>query len=220
MSFERSITLLWVFLIALALAPPFACAGKLYYGKAALVNGAVITTAEFQDEFRRVERMRGADKKSTDPAQTARDKKQALENLIARELLCQEAGKMGIKVPEKAVEEEVDKLRKQFPKEADFRTTIGKMGLTESAVRAQVERGMAIQLFIDDEFSKRVRITDEEIDSYYESHRDDLKEPLESAREKVRQILRREEADKKLPGYLKGLREKAVVELLLNEDGE
>ncbi len=201
-----------------SLEPAFAATGDLYQGKAALVNGAIITAADFHDELRRVERLRVANKKSTDPAESARDKKQALENLIARELLYQEAGKRGIKVPKKVVAEEVGKLKKQFSKEADFKTTLGKMGLSESLIRAQVERGMAVQQFIDDEFAKKVRVSEDEIGSYYESHRDNLKEPLASTGEKIRQTLQREEAAKKFTLYLKGLREKAVVELLLEEE--
>jgi len=217
--FGKSIFLITMLLFVFGYATAFAAVDDLSHGKAALVNGAVITSADFHDELRRVERLRGANKKSPDPAESARNKKQALEKLITRELLYQEAGKRGIKVPEKVVNEEMDKLKKQFSKEAEFNTTLGKMGLSEPAVRAQIERGMAVQLFIDDEFTKKVRVSEDEIGSYYERHRDDLKEPLASAREKIRQVLQREEASKKLTPYLKRLREKAVVEILL-EEGE
>lgn len=193
-------------------------AAEFSHGKAALVNGAVITSEDFHNELRRVERLRDV-KKSADPAEAARNKKQSLENLIARELLYQEAGKRGIKVPAKAVNEEVENLKKQFSKENEFNTTLGKMGLSEPAVRAQVERGMAIQRLIDDEFTKKVRVSDDQIAFYYESHRKDLKEPLASAREKIRQVLQREEAAKMVTTYLKLLRAKAVVEIVL-EEGE
>jgi peptidyl-prolyl cis-trans isomerase C len=216
--FGKSIFLITVLLFVFGYATAFAAVDDLSHGKAALVNGAVITSADFHDELRRVERLRGANKKSPDPAESARNKKQALEKLITRELLYQEAGKRGIKVPEKVVNEEMDKLKKQFSKEAEFNTTLGKMGLSGPAVRAQIERGMAVQLFIDDEFTKKVRVSEDEIASYYERHRDDLKEPLASAREKIRQVLQREEASKKLTPYLKRLREKAVVEILLEEE--
>jgi peptidyl-prolyl cis-trans isomerase C len=216
--FGRFICLFGVLLVALTHAQAFA-ASDLTHGKAALVNGAVITSEDFYNELRRVERLHGVNKKSPDPAESARNKKQALENLIVRELLYQEAGKRGIKVPERVVSEEVVKLRKQFPKESEFNTTLGKMGLSEPAIRAQIERGMAVQQFIDDEFAKKVLVSDDEIDSYYESHREDLKESLASAREKIRQILQREEASKKSTPYLKQLREKAAVEILL-EEGE
>jgi hypothetical protein len=217
--FEKSICLITVLLCAFGYTPAFA-AVDLSHGKAALVNGAVITGADYHDELQRVERLRGVDKKSHDPAESARNRKQALESLIARELLYQEAGKRGIKVPEKAVNGEVDKLKKQFPKEGEFNATLGQMGLSEPAVRSQIERGMAVQRFIDDEFMKKVRVSEDEIGSYYEGHRNDLKEPLASVKEKIRQILQREEASRKLSLYLKRLRETAKVEILLNEDGE
>ena len=205
-------------MLAMSQAPAFAAA-DLVHGNAALVNGAVITVADFHDELRRVERLRGG-KKSADPAESARNKKQSMENLISRELLYQEAGKHGIKVPAKAVDAEVEKLKKQFSKENEFNTTLGKMGLSEPAVRDQIERGMAIQLFIDDEFAKKARVSEEEIASYYESHQDALKGPLASVREEILHILQNEKGAKRLAPYLKQLREKAVVELLLDEDGE
>ena len=194
-------------------------AAEFSHGKAALVNGAVITSEDFHNELRRVERLRGANKNSSDPAESTRDRKRALENLIARELLYQETGKRGIKVPEKVVNEEVGKLKEQFSKEAEFNTTLGKMGLSEPAIMAQVERGIAVQRLIDDEFTKKVRVSDDQIAFYYESHRKDFKEPLASAREKIRQVLQREEAAKMVTTYLKLLRAKAVVEILL-EEGE
>jgi len=215
----KLIRLFCAIMCAMSQAPAFAVV-DLSHGKAALVNGAVITGEDYQNELQRVERLRGADKKSPGPAESARNGKEALESLIARELLYQEAGKRGIRVPEKVVNGEVDKLKKQFPGEGEFNTTLGKMGLSEPAVRKQIERGMAVQQFIDDEFTKKVRVSEDEIDSYYEGHRDNLKEPLASAREKIRQILKREEASRKLTSYLKRLREQAVVEILLEENGE
>jgi len=216
----RYIGLLGALLAALTCTPALAAVLPPSHDKAALVNGAAITGADFHDELRRVERLRGLSKKGTGPAESARDKKLALENLIARELLYQEAGKRGIKVRTKAVDEEVDKLKKQFSKENEFNTTLGKMGLSEPAVRKQVERGMAVQQFIDEEFAKKARVSEDEIGSYYESHRDVFKEPLADVKVKIRQILQNEKAAIKLPPYLKRLREKAVVEILLEENIE
>jgi peptidyl-prolyl cis-trans isomerase C len=217
--FGRFICLLGAFCVVFSYAQAFAVT-DLTHEKAALVNGMVITSADFYNELHRVERLHGVNKKSPDPAESARNKKQVLENLISRELLYQEAVKRGIKVPERIVSEEVVKLKKQFPKEAEYNNTLGKMGLSEPAIRTQIERGMAVQQFIDNEFSKKVHVSEDEIGSYYNSHRDDLKVPLASVREKIRQILEREKAAETLAPYLKRLREAAKVEILLNEDVE
>jgi hypothetical protein len=214
----KSISLSIAVMCAVSQTPALAASGRLYHGKAAMVNGAVITGAAFFDELRRVERLRGVNKKSGDPAEYARNRKQAMENLISRELLFQEAVKRGVKAPEKAVAEEMGRLRKQFSTEDEFRSELGKMGLSEAAVRSQVERGMAVQQFIDAEFGKKVIVSEDDIASYYESHRDDLKEPLAESGEKIRRIIRREEAARRLTPYLKRLRESARVELLLEEE--
>jgi len=214
----KSISLFIAVMCAVSQTPAIAASGRLYHGKAAMVNGAVITGADFFDELRRVERLQGAGKKGADPAEYARNRKQAMENLISRELLFQEAGKRGVKAPEKAVAEEIGRLKKQFSTEDEFKTTLGKMGLSEAAVSAQVERGMVVQRFIDEEFGKKVIVSEDDIASYYESHRADMKEPLAEAGEKIRRFIRREEAARRLTPYLKRLRETAKVELLLEEE--
>jgi len=224
--FGRLLGLICTILGVFTHAHSFALA-DLSHGKAALVNGAVITSDNFHNELRRIERLKGAAPKSLDRADSASAKKQALENLIASELLYQEAGKRGIKVPEKVVTEEIGKLKKQFSKEADFNATLKSMGLSESAIRVQVEKGMAIRKFIDANFADKVKVTDEDIAFYYDDHRDEFKAagrqrvefiPLNEAREKIRGKIRQERVEKALSPYLKNLRETAKVEILLDEE--
>ncbi len=196
--------------------------------KAALVNGVLISGAEFRTELSRIARLNGGDKKSADPTGGARRKKEALENLITRELLCQEAGKAGITVPESEVTAEVDGLKKKLAG-AEFEPALQRMGLSETALRSQVEKGMAIRRFIDDKFGKKVNVSDADIEYYYEDHRDEFRDnggkpasflPLSEVKEKIRLKLKQERIQKEFSPYLKRLRETATVEILLNGDEE
>ena len=213
---------------ALSQMPVFAADAPVR-DKAALVNGAPITAAEFHTELSRLERQRGTGKKSLDASEMARLKKEALESLITREILYQESVREGIKVPGAAVDAELNGLKKQFDTGPEFETTLAGMGLTEASVRAQVEKGMAVHRLIDENFGKKVKVSDTEVGYYYEDHQDEFKapagktavfSPLSEVREKIRLKIKQDRVDRELTPYLRRMREQAKVEILLNEDSD
>ena len=198
-------------------------------GRAALVNGVLISRADFLTELKRIERLRGVDIKAPDPVETARLKKESMENLITRELLYQEAGKQGIKVTDAEVGKEVGGLKKQFANDSEFGTTLGQMGLSEESVKAQIGRGMTIRRFIDDRFGKKVKVSDADVDYYYADHQDEFRaaggqqpvfQPLSEVRDRIRQKIREERINRELSPYVRRLRETAKVEILLDEGGD
>lgn len=160
-------------------------AGDAAPDRAALVNGAVVTREDFKRELQRVVRLR-AGRKALGRDELAALKKQALENLIVRELLCREAGKRGITVPATTVQEQIAELRGKYRTEADFAGALQQRGLSAAALTAQLEQGMVIRKFIDAEFTAKVTVTGDEVKFYYEDHPDDFKE---SARFRISQIL-------------------------------
>ena len=154
---------------AFAAAVPSCYGAELLQGRAALVNGVLITSEEFQDELKRAERL-GARGSKGNQEQDALAKKQLLENLIVRELLYQEAVKRGIKLPEAAVDAELEGLKKRLDPKTDFADTLGELGLSEQSVREKVARGMVVQQFIDREFAGQGKVTEAEVERYYREH--------------------------------------------------
>ncbi|KAF0219915.1 MAG: PpiC-type peptidyl-prolyl cis-trans [Geobacteraceae bacterium] len=174
--------LLCAFLAGLSLVTllsAFAVGNNLAAGKAALVNGAVITGADFYAELGRVLRMRGGKDQGPNSPQLAETKRQVLETLISRELLYQEGRRKGVRATESALDEQMAELKKQFSTEVEFKETLEKISFSESAIRAQVERGMTIQRFIDSEFGGKISVSDEEAGRYYEKHLDSFKKPMQ-----------------------------------------
>lgn len=163
---------------ALALAPVVSAGAGVAQGRAALVNGVVISSEDFQDELQRVERLRAREEKKGGQAERAMAKKQVLENLIVRELLYQEAKKQGIEVPEAAVAAQLAELKKQVARDSDLADTLEQMGLSEGNVRAKVARGMAVQQLIATKFAKKGAVSEAEIAAYYERHAEEFREPL------------------------------------------
>jgi peptidyl-prolyl cis-trans isomerase C len=146
-------------------------------GKVAVVNGSVITRADFDREMSRVRQRLFSMGKPPSDSQLAKIKKEVLESLIGRELLYQESEKKGVIVDEAAVNEELSKLKERFPSEAEFRSILSRANLSETAFKSELKHGMAIQQFIDKQFVQKITVSDEESKTYYDSHPDLFKQP-------------------------------------------
>jgi len=146
---------------------------------AALVNGAVITTAEFRGELARTLRLSKKTEQDLDPATLALMKKEALETLIARELLYQESKRDGVRIQDEEIDAELASLKKKFPSEADFKASLGKLNQTNETVTSQIRHGMAIQKLLDSRFSAKTAVKGDEARGYYEVHQNDYKQPVQ-----------------------------------------
>jgi peptidyl-prolyl cis-trans isomerase C len=170
----------WVFIVlaALALASIFslivAAEKDSSQGKVAVVNGSVITRAEFDREVRAAQQRLSMMGKSPTDSQMQAIEKETLERFIERELLYQESQKRGIKVDEAALDA---KFKKQFPDEAAFKKILSNMNMTEADLKMQFIKGMAIRQFIDKEFMQKATVTDKETKEYYDSQLDSFKQP-------------------------------------------
>ena len=169
--------LVTVLVLALVASPALTGEKQPPEGKVAVVNGSVITRADFDREMSRVKkRLFGMGKPLSD-SQLSEIKKQVLENLIASELLYQESQKQGITVDEAAINEQVRKLKERFSSEAEFKSALSKANLSEAAIKSQFKRGMAIQQFIDKQFVQKITVSGKESKAYYDSHPDLFKQP-------------------------------------------
>ena len=172
---------IWMFeaILALALLGSPALAGEKQplEDRVAVVNGSVITRADFDREMNRVQQRLFRMGKPPSDSQLSGIKKQALENLINRELLYQESQNQGIAVDEAAINEQVRKLKERFSSEAEFKSALSKANLSEAAIKSQFKRGMVIQQFIDKQFVQKITVSDKESKAYYDSNPDSFKQP-------------------------------------------
>jgi len=171
----------WALLAALAFVSIALLASALEKqpseGKVAVVNGSVITQEDFDREMGRVrQRLLSMGKPLTD-SQIPEIKKEALENLINRELFYQESQRKAIKVDEAAINEQVTTLKKRFPDEDEFKTALIKANLSDAGLKAHIKRGVAIQQFIDTYIAKKATVSDQEIKALYESRPGSFKQP-------------------------------------------
>jgi len=170
---------LWPLVTALALIalPSLAEEKDPSESKVAVVNGSVITQDDFNKEMARVQQVFAKSGRSFDESQLLDIKKEVLESLIKRELLYQKSQNEGVKVEEAEVNEQIESMKKRFSTEAEFKSALGRMNLSEADVKSEIEKLMAIQQFIDEQIFKKVTVSEEESRAYYEGHPDLFKKP-------------------------------------------
>jgi peptidyl-prolyl cis-trans isomerase C len=169
--------LVTVLAVVLLIYPALAGEKQAPEDRVAVVNGSVITRADFDGEMSRVQQRLLRMGKPPSDSQLSEIKKQVLENLINRELLYQESQKQGITVDEAAINEQMRKLKERFSDEAKFKSALSKANLSEAALRLQFKRGMAIQQFIDKQFVQKITVSGEESRAYYDGKPDLFKQP-------------------------------------------
>jgi peptidyl-prolyl cis-trans isomerase C len=145
--------------------------------RAAEINGVVITKAQFDKELNiHLSRVSRQGQQISDD-QLATLKKDVLEGLIERELLYQESQKTGIKVKDQLIDEQLAAIKKRFPSEAEFKTALSTMNLTEDEVKDQISRGLAIRGLIEQQVISKIVISDADTKAYYDGNPLMFKQP-------------------------------------------
>ena len=136
----------------------------------AVVNGTIITQGEF-DRVLNYELRRAAQSGQQIPdAQMPKIENSVLDSLIVGELLFQESKKQGIEVKPETVTEQLAVVKQRFPSEVEFKKALEENKLTESKIKTDIKRDMAIQQLIDKEVDQKVQITDEEGKTFYDTN--------------------------------------------------
>lgn len=143
----------------------------------AVVNGTIITRGEF-DRVRDYELRRAAQGGQQIPeAQMGKIENSILDSLIVGELLFQESKKKGFQAKPETVNEQLAVIKQRFPSEAEFHKALKKNNMTESKIRADISRDMAIQQLISKEVDQKVKITDDEAKDFYDTNPQFFQQP-------------------------------------------
>ena len=172
---------LWAMVTATSLAcmalPGFATETTASKDKVAVVNGSVITQAELDREVNLVQQRFANMGRPMGQVQLLTIKSQVLESLISRELLYQESQKKGVKVNQQRLDTEYEGLKNRFPSEEEFKNRLSSLKISEADVKTQIERGLVIQEFIDEEIGGKVVVPEKDVKAYYDTHPDSFKQP-------------------------------------------
>jgi peptidyl-prolyl cis-trans isomerase C len=165
-----AIHVMMVLTLILVSAPVLAADKDVPAGKAAIVNGVTISKDDFDhalDIFLKRASQRG---QKIPEAQMGILKSQLLDNLIDRELLLQESKKKGIQVKPESVKKQLMAFKQRFPDEDEFDKVLKENNMTESELKSDIIRGLAMQQLVEKEVYQKIQITEEETKSFYDNN--------------------------------------------------
>ena len=103
----------------------------------------------------------------------------AQNSLIALALLHQESQARGMKVSDRAVEEEIARSRARFPDPNAFQEALAAKGMDEATLRQDTRQTLAVNQLLEQVVWKDVRIDTAQIQRYYETHRREFTHPAQ-----------------------------------------
>jgi len=174
----RMIALIAVGLSMGPTALPPAGAEPVYLdGIAAQVGQEIVLTSEIEEQLAIASLRLGlAD------SNVAQAREEVFQRIIDEKIIVQEARARGISVSdeevEQAVNEHIDLIRKQLGGEESFQRELAKEGLATAELvdryREEARRDLLYTRLIQREIYSKIEVTDEEVDSYYLEHKDQL----------------------------------------------
>ncbi|MCK4859611.1 MAG: peptidyl-prolyl cis-trans isomerase [Candidatus Omnitrophica bacterium] len=99
--------------------------------------------------------------------------KDILEQMIENKLIFQEAKKKGFEAVEEEIEKEINEAKKAFASVEEFNKTLERENFNIQKLKQKYERQIIIRKAVRGYLAEKVRITPQEISSYYQQHKDD-----------------------------------------------
>jgi parvulin-like peptidyl-prolyl isomerase len=141
----------------------------------ATVNGDPITTAVFEEKYRRFARRANI---SAESASKHELKMGFLNKLIETNLLLQETEVRGLTVTEEELNREILQLKEDYPKDT-LNETLEKIGLKLEEWKEERREKLLIDKLIQQEIDSIIHVSDDEIGDYYQKNKDQFQQPLQ-----------------------------------------
>jgi parvulin-like peptidyl-prolyl isomerase len=197
---------------------PLTVWGEVVDQVAALVEGEVITLSEVQQ----LVQYKGW-RISKEPGERRNLYLTVLDQIIDQKLISREAQQTpGIQILQDDVDQQLQAYRRRFSSEDQFQAKLESMEMTESALRDLIRRELTVWRFVQTRFEPFIIVMPPQIQAYY----DEILAPeltqtgaplpaLELVREQIREILILEKTNQEMDRWVKNMRDKAQVSVLL-----
>jgi parvulin-like peptidyl-prolyl isomerase len=191
--------------------------GHLLDRVVAVVNGDVITESELDTYLQPVYEQMRAELQGQKLAEKLNEVRgQLLNQLIEDRLVFQVADKEGVKVEPAEIDAQLDQIKAQAPKGADFEELVRQQGLSVKELRERIRRQIMVKRLHDSEIRSKIIVSPNEAEDYYKAH---LSEFAEQEMIKIRSltIKRSDEAQEKglldeaAMNQIKDLRKRALA---------
>lgn len=138
------------------------------FGPAATVNGVEISRQKVEAQTNHQVNARGMGSGGiTQPGTYAQIQQEVMDQLIVQELLWQEAQRRDFIASDEDVDQQMQKLKRDFDTERAFLFKIKEGGFTEETYRANIREQKSVQRMVADGIAAAIEITDEEVAEFY-----------------------------------------------------
>ncbi|MDH4560072.1 SurA N-terminal domain-containing protein [Pseudomonas sp. BN411] len=204
----------WLGLV-IGLLTPLVLAGET--GIAARVNGADISNFRLERHFADYLKIQGRQVGAIrSPVAYKRLKREALQQLIDKELLWQEAGRLGVTVSDEEISASLAEMKAAFADTQGFDRALAEAGFDEAGYRDYLRHELAASRVLD-ELAEVLPPGEGEVNTAYESLKPQLDPAMDATRAKalVRQYLTAQRMAQGREAALEKLRAKGRVEVLV-----
>ncbi len=141
----------------------------------AVVNGVPISSAELREAFTNAVKASGANLADLSPEQQMEGFRELLDDLIMDKLVS--AAAEGVVVPQEEVDEEIAKIKSQFPSEEEFQQQITAAGQSPEKLAEAMGKMLKQQKWMESQFGEEMAVTSEEAKAFYDSNQTEFDEP-------------------------------------------
>ncbi len=135
--------------------------------------------------------------------------KQIADRMVTAEVLYQDAQANKIKVDDKEIQEQMDKIAKSFPSPEEYKKGLKEQGVTDKDLKRDIGKNLAIRRLLDEKVTALVKVDEAEAKKYYDEHTKEFDRPeMVRARhiillvDKNADEAKKAEAKKKMEGIL------------------
>jgi len=111
------------------------------------------------------------------PEQEKQIKLNILQQLIEKKILIKEAESLGITVSKEEIDKEVEAIIGEYPDTDEFNKKVAEMNINIEEWKKEIEYQLMLNKLIKSVAPKDIVITPEEIERYYNEHRDEFNAP-------------------------------------------
>jgi len=141
----------------------------------AVVNGEKISREELQQAFKEAVEASGIPADKLPAEQKKEGYRQILNDMILDKLVT--SASKDVKVTDKEIDEEIEKIKSQFPDEETFKKQLETAGQTPEKLREELSKLMQQRKWVEGKVSNIEEVTDERAQEYYGKNKEQFQEP-------------------------------------------
>lgn len=145
----------------------------------AIVNKDIITEKDLTEYLNAVYfRLKSEGRSDNEINQVMKNyQTEGINRLIEDKLLLGEANKKGVIIRDKAVDDQINTIKKHYPSEKDFEKSLFSEGLTIADIKNRIRDELKSKFLVEDQVRSKIFVNPQEVTEYYEQNVEQFKKP-------------------------------------------